>query len=200
MKRLRILIAALFMGLLILPVFAQDVPAEPTAITTSAPDTASEEDSVTFALPPLDTEYAWVYGVFAALVLVILMLVGRLYGSVPLSSLPTLFGIAKGFTAVIPGKADDNALAWLEQLVKPNLDPSKWPQLIEDLVKQNIITAMVADETIAVIAGQKLNPYQAYAQAEAMAQHFRARQTVPVAQEGAGAQSALKPEGFRINA
>ena len=191
-------VAALILILLTPSAFAQDVPAEATAIATTAPATSSDEASVEFSLPPLNEEYVWIYGVFFALVAVIVVLVGRLYGSVPLSALPSLFAFAKGIATVVPGKADDKAVNWLETLLKPNLDPTQWPSLIQDLVAEKVISPMIADEAIATIAAQKLNPYQAYAQAEALAHHFRARMTVPIAQEGAGAQ-AVSREGFRPN-
>jgi hypothetical protein len=169
----------------------------PIIQATFVPDETEDNGGLEFKLPPLDDGYAWMYGVFIAQLVVIVVLVFMLRGSVPLALVNALLGVGKGVTRALPGKQDDRVYDWFEGMVRPSLDPNRWPLLIRDLVTESVITQMLADEVVSSIAAQNLNPYQAYEQAAAMAGYLRSR-TKPVSspvKEGAGAQ-AVTPEGF----
>lgn len=194
-----LLLIILLIGLFSLPVLAQDDPSptvQATTITaTITPDGAADSaQDITFNLPDTNT-VGWREGVIIALLLLVGVQFYIANGSVPLPVLNGLFGLARGFSQATPGTTDDNAVEWAYSMIKPGLDPKRWPTLIQDLVPSGILSAMAADELIAHIAAQKLPPQRAYNQAEALTQFYRARQTVAVAQRGTGAPIA-GPGGF----
>lgn len=198
----RIVVLSLIVFLLfgVMPsAFAQGDPVvpEPTVIaTTLTPDTDGTQD-ITFTLPSSDGAFGWREGVIIALLLLVGVQFYIANGSVPLPVLNGLFGLARGFSQATPGTTDDQAVEWAYNMFKPGLDPSRWPSLIQDLVVGGVLSAMEADEIIASIAAQKLPPQRAYNQAEALAAHYRARQTAVVAQRGTGAPGGAGSSGFQ---